>query len=191
MPPADDSADAFDYDPKTPVADTVGKTCWGLARELGDRRELEARPDVLVYSSGPLEKDIEITGPIAATLYVSSSAVDTDFWVGLVHVRADGYATLLQDGILKTSFRDGKGNAPPLEPGQIYKLDIDLWSTSLHFKQGEQIRVEISSSAFNKYNRNTNTGEPIADASRTIVARQTVHYGGEHPSKIVLPVVSG
>lgn len=190
-PPGHRSADAYDYDPASPVADTVGGTCWGLARELGDRRELETRPDVLVYSSGPLAQEIEVTGPITATLHVSSTAVDTDFWVGLVHVRADGYATLVQDGILKTSFRDGVGKAPPLEPGRIYTLDIDLWATSVLFKKGERIRVEVSSSAFNKYNRNTNTGEPIADASRTIVARQTVHHGGEHPSRIVLPVVSG
>lgn len=190
-PPGDEPPDTYDYDPRHPVADTVGKTCWGIARELGDRREIEARPDVLVYSSGPLDTDMEVTGPIAATLYVASSAVDTDFWVGLVHVRADGYATLLQDGILRTSFRDGAGNAEPLVPGEIYKLDIDLWATSVRFKRGEQIRVEVSSSAFNKYVRNTNTGEPMADAAKIIVARQTVYHDRKHASNIVLPVVSG
>lgn len=187
-PPGDTPADSYDYDPKNPVADTVGGTCWGLARELGDRRPLEMRSDMLVYSTGPLDRDMEVSGPVVATLYVSSSAVDTDFWVGLVHVRADGYATLLQDGILKSSFRDGQGKAPPLRPGEVYRLDIDLWATSILFKQGEQIRLEISSSAFNKYNRNTNTGEPIAGAAHTIVARQTLHHDTAHPSHVVLPV---
>lgn len=186
--PEDEPTDGYDYDPKNPIADTVGRTCWGIARELGDRRSLESRSDMLVYSTGPLERSVEVTGPIKATLHVSSTAIDTDFWVGLVHVRDDGYATLVQDGILKTSHRDGEGKAPPLQPGEIYRLDIDLWATSILFQRGEQIRIEISSSAFDKYARNTNTGDPIAEASRTIVARQTIYHDALRPSHILLPL---
>jgi putative CocE/NonD family hydrolase len=188
-PPGAEPPDSYDYDPLDPVADTVEASCWGIARELGDRRSIEQRPDVLVYSTEPLIGDVEVTGPVKATLFAASSAVDTDFWIGLVDVREDGYATLVQDGILRASARDGIGDAPPLEPGKPVRFDIDLWAASIVFRKGHRIRVEVSSSAFSKYARNTNSGEPAADAARVVVARQAIHHDAAHPSHILLPVI--
>lgn len=183
-----ESSDTYNYDPANPVADTVGGSCWGIARELGDRRPIEMRNDVLVYSTEPLDADVEVSGAITATLYASSSAVDTDFWVGLVDVRNDGYATLIQDGIIRASARSGDGKAPPLNPGMPTRFDIDLWATSVVFRKGHRIRVEVTSSAFNKFVRNTNSGEPLAEAKTLVVARQTIHHDADHPSHILLPV---
>jgi putative CocE/NonD family hydrolase len=143
---------------------------------------------VLVYTTDPLPEDIEVTGPVKATLYAASSAIDTDFWMGLVDVREDGYATLIQDGIIRASARDGQGSAPPLRPGEPTRFDIDLWATSIVFRKGHCIRVEVTSSAFNKFARNTNSGEPLAEASRIVVARQTIFHDREWPSCIFLPI---
>lgn len=187
-PPQQEPPDTYDYDPADPVADTVAESCWGIARALGDRTSIENRRDVLVYTTEPLPADVEVTGPIKATLYAASSATDTDYWVGLVDVREDGYATLVQDGIIRASARDGQGSAPPLVPGQPTRFDIDLWATSVVFRKGHRIRVEVTSSAFNKFARNTNSGEALADASRIVVARQTIYHDRDHPSCIHLPI---
>ncbi len=189
QPPGDDQpADRFDYDPADPVADTLAIDCWSLAGQMGDRQMIEQRPDVLVYTTLPLDRGLELTGPITACLHFSSSAPDTDVTVALVDVAADGGANLIQDGILRLSFRDGPQAIAPIEPGEIYELSVDLWSTSYFLKPGHRLRVEISSSCFNRYDRNLNTGEPFGRGSRPVVASQSIFHDAVRPSHILLPV---
>lgn len=188
-PQGDGQPDQFIYDPLQPVADTLAISCWGLAKGLSDRRSVETRDDVLVYSTEPLVEDVEVTGPVTAVLYAATSAVDTDFWMGLVDVRPDGFGTLIQDGIVRASARSGAGQTELLEPGRVYRFEIDLWATSILFRAGHRIRVEITSSCFNKYARNTNTGVSLAEAASPVRARQSIYHDREHPSHILLPIV--
>jgi hypothetical protein len=156
---------------------------------MGDRREIEDRDDVLVYTSPPLETAIEITGPVSAELHIASSATDTDFTMVLCDVFADGRVNKIQDGILRTGFRTQGHTPQPMEPGQIVTLNIDLWATSYLITEGHRIRVEISSSEFNRYDRNPNTGAPFGRSATTTRAEQTVYHSAPYPSHIVLPVV--
>jgi len=188
-PPAEEPADTFVYDPANPIDETLQMDCWAIAGEMGDRRDIEARDDVLVYTSIPLETAIEITGPISAELHIASSATDTDFTVVFCDVFPDGRVNKIQDGIIRTGFRD-PGQAPqPIIPGQVYALRIDLWATSYHVPRAHRLRVEISSSDFNRYDRNPNTGAPFGHSATTIKAEQTVHHSALHLSHIVLPIV--
>lgn len=157
---------------------------------MGDRQLIARRPDVLVYTGSELATDLEITGPIVAHLHVASTATDTDFTVALVDVFPDGRANLIQDGILRATYRNGTGSLALLKPGQPYEVSIDLWSTSYRVEAGHRLRVEVSSSCFNRYDRNPNTGEPFGTARTSIVASQTVYHDRARPSRVVLPVRS-
>ena len=185
----DDAPDSFVYDPADPVGDTLGTDTWAAIASLGDRRGTEERDDVLVYTSEPLETDMEITGNIRAELHAASSAPDTDFAVTLVDVFEDGYAHQIQHGVVRASHRDPEVEPSPIEPGRVYAYAIDLWWTSHVVKRGHRIRVEISSSRFNEFDRNLNNGEAQGRGANPIPATQTVHHSAEHPSRIVLPVV--
>jgi hypothetical protein len=188
-PPAPaEPPDAYDYDPLNPVDIGTDEMVWMLADTLQDRRELPEQPDVLVYDSAPLEADLEITGPIVVTLFAASSAVDTDFTAALVDIFPDGYAHLIQEGILRASYRDSDSHPSPIQPGQIFPYSIDLWATSYLIKAGHKIRVEISSSNFNAFDRNLNTGEPFGTGANPISAHQQVFHTPEYPSRITLPV---
>ena len=138
------------------------------------------RPDVLIFSTPPLAQAVEATGWVKATLYASSSAADTDFTALLADVEPSGYARFLTDGIVRTE---------PIEPGKIYKYSIDLWATGNLFKAGHRIRLYVSSSNFPRFNRNLNTGEPIAGSARMVKASQRIHHDAQHPSALVLPVI--
>jgi len=188
-PPGAEPADRFVYDPDNPVADTVGRSMWAFAGQMGDRRTVERRADVLVYTSDPLDRALEITGPLEARLFVASSARDTDFTVNLVDVFSDGTANPIQDGILRMSYRSSESHPTPIEPGCVYEVRIDLWATSYVVAAGHRLRVEVSSSAFDRYDRNPNTGEPFGAAGKGIPATQTVLHDAAHPSRIVLPVI--
>lgn len=187
--PGEEPADRFVYDPANPINETLQMDCWALAGEMGDRSDVEARDDVLVYTSAPLEADMELTGPVTAELHTASSATDTDFTVVLCDVFPDGRVNKIQDGILRTGFRDPEKAPQPIEPDQIYALGIDLWATSYRVAEGHRLRVEISSSDFNRYDRNPNTGTPFGRSPNTIKAEQTVHHDAQHPSHILLPVM--
>jgi uncharacterized protein len=186
--PGEEVADQFIYDPATPIDETLQMDCWAIAGEMGDRREIEARDDVLVYTGPLLETDIELTGPVTAELHITSSATDTDFTVVLADVFPDGRVNKIQDGIMRTGFRDPDHAPQPMEPGQVYTLKVDLWATSYLVAKGHQLRVEISSSDFNRYDRNPNTGAPFGHSPTTVTAEQTVHHDATYPSHIVLPV---
>ncbi|MBT4888090.1 MAG: CocE/NonD family hydrolase [Rhodospirillales bacterium] len=187
--PDDEGVDRFIYDPDNPVNETLQMDCWALAGEMGDRRDIEARDDVLVYTSTVFDTAVELTGPVTAKLHVASSVTDTDFTVVLCDVFPDGRVNKIQDGVLRTSYRDPDQVPQLMEPGQIYTLDIDMWATSYRIAEGHSIRVEISSSDFNRYDRNPNTGAPFGHSPTTIKAEQAVHHSETHPSHIVLPMI--
>ena len=154
-----------------------------------DQRVVELRPDVLVYTSEPMGIDMEVTGPVTVTLYVSTSVLDTDFTAKLVDVEPNGYARNLCDGIIRGRYRTPRSLPSLLDPGEIYELAIDLGPTSNVFKEGHRIRLEVSSSNFPRFDRNMNTGDSIGTDTKFVSALQTVYHSPQHPSRITLPVV--
>ena len=191
---ADAASDGFTYDPMHPVPTIGGSTCCTedtVPVSMGprDQRPNEYRQDVLCYTSRELTEPLEATGPVKAVLYVASSAPDTDFAVKLVDVSPDGYAMNVAQGILRTRYRDGFREPELMEPGTVYRIEVDLWSTSICFKPGHRIRVEVTSSNFPQFDRNPNTGHEFGMDAEMVVARQTVLHDAERPSHIVLPIV--
>jgi putative CocE/NonD family hydrolase len=191
--PAAEPADTYVYDPANPVPTVGGPLCCDsehLAPGPRDQKEVEARPDVLVYSTPSLEEDLEVTGPVTLDLFAKSSAVDTDFTAKLVDVGPDGFARNLTEGILRARYRESTNGAPlPITPGQVYEYKIDLWSTSNVFLKGHRIRLEVSSSNFPRFDRNLNTGKDASTDSTFVKANNTVLHDNAHPSALVLPVV--
>jgi putative CocE/NonD family hydrolase len=156
-----------------------------------DQRADENRNDVLVYSTKPLAEDMEITGPVTLEAWVKSSAVDTDFTAKLVDVSPDGFAMNLTDGILRMRYRDSQEKPTLMNPGQIYKISVDLWATSNVFKMGHVLRLEVSSSNFPRFDRNLNTGAEQATSRDFISATNTILHDAEHSSALLLPVIAG
>jgi hypothetical protein len=132
---------------------------------------------------------LEVTGPIAVTLYAATTAPDTDFTAKLVDVHPDGYARNLADGIIRARYRHSRTTPALLTPGEVTQLAIDLWATSHVFLPGHRIRVEISSSNFPRFDRNLNTGEDQATGTRWQTARQTIFHDARYPSHLMLPVI--
>ena len=186
--PGAEEPDSYDYDPADPVAWAVGTNPWTFGLNLGDRRPVEARPDVLVYTSAPLSEPIEVVGDLSARLHVSSDAVDTDFTVALVDVFPDGAANLIQDGILRMGLREPEHGRRLLEPGRVYAVEVDLWAIAYRLPAGHRLRVEISSSEFDRYDRNLNTAALPGRSSEMVVARQTVFHDADRPSHVRIPV---
>ena len=188
VPPGAEPPDRYVYDPADPAPTLRGNTLM-IPHGVADQRSTEDRGDVLVYTSDPLEHDLELTGPIKVQLFAASSAVDTDFTAKLVDVRPDGYAQNIQDGIIRARYRSSARQPSFITPGQVYEYTIDLWATSQVFKAGHRLRVEISSSNFPRFDRNPNTGAPLGEDTRLETAQQTVQHRAEYPSHIVLPVI--
>jgi putative CocE/NonD family hydrolase len=187
----------YAYDPDNPVP-TIGGNHSFIDRNLAgviragtyDQRPNEERPDVLVWSSPPLEADLEVTGPVKITLYAASSAPDTDFTAKLIDVYPDGTAYNLTEGIIRARFRRSIWDKPELlTPETIYEFNFDLQPTSNVFFAGHQIRVHLTSSNFPLWDRNPNTGHRQGMDGETQVARQTVYHDQFHPSHILLPVI--
>jgi putative CocE/NonD family hydrolase len=192
--PGPEPIDVYLYDPRHPVptyggANMLPGSALHYLHGPKDQRAIEARSDVLVYSTPPLEQAVEVTGPVTVTLFASSSAVDTDFTAKLVDVHPDGYAQNLTDGIIRARYRESEKQPSLLEPGKIYEYNIDLWATSNVFKAGHCIRVEISSSNFPRFDRNPNTGRAFGDDAELIPSIQTIYHDAAHPSHIVLPII--
>ena len=185
--------DSYEYDPLNPVPTLGGRLCCGNGIAPGpfDQRPNEGRRDVLVFTTPPLKQDLEATGYIRLELYAASTAVDTDFTALLADVDPSGYARFLTDGIVRARYRNSTEKAEPIEPGKIYRYDIDLWATCNVFKAGHRIRLYVSSSNFPRFNRNLNTGEKTFGSTRALKAQQTVYHDAEHPSALVLPVIPG
>jgi uncharacterized protein len=186
--PGDEGPDVYHYDPADPVAWAVGTNPWTFGLNLGDRRPIEARPDVLVYTSAPLPASVEVIGDLGARLYVSTDAVDTDFTAALVDVFPDGAANLIQDGILRMSMREPEGGRQLLEAGRVYEVEIDLWAIAYRVPAGHRLRLEISSSEFDRYDRNLNTAALPGQSGEIVVARQTVFHDASRPSHVRIPV---
>jgi putative CocE/NonD family hydrolase len=186
--PSAEPADSYRYDPKNA---TPFITAPSFAQIGGpdDYRSVEARDDVLVYSSEPMKRDTEVCGPIRAEVWAASSATDTDFMVKLIDVWTDGYAERLSDGMVRARYREGMESASLIEPGKIYRYSVDVWNTCETFKVGHRIRVEIASSAVPKFDRNPNTGEPLGRTTTMKIADQKIFHDREHPTHLILPIV--
>jgi uncharacterized protein len=144
---------------------------------------------VLVYSTEPLPEDLEVTGPIVATLYASSSAPDTDFTAKLVDVSECGTALNLTDGIIRARWRNSRTTPAMLTPGKVEEFKIDMWSTSNVFKKGHRIRLEISSSNFPRFDRNPNTGHDLFADAEMLPAMQTIMHNRTFASHLTLPLI--
>ena len=187
--PGDEAPDRFLYDPDTPVAWWLEHSLWDLASGLGDRRPLESRSDVLVYTSEPLAADLEVVGPLSVTLSVASSAPDTDFTAALVDVFPDGYAQLVQEGIVRIAGLEGGVGVAVCDADLVRVLSVALCATGHLFGAGHRVRLEVSSSNFGRYDRNLNTGHPPGADAERMVARQVVYHDARRESYLTLPVI--
>jgi predicted acyl esterase len=187
MRPTENGSHSFKYDPVNPVP-TIGGAELGANIGPRDQRSVESREDVLLFTSDVLEEPLEVTGRIAARLYVSSDCPDTDFTVKLTDVYPDGRSMLVTDGILRARFRESFEKEKLLEPGEVVEIRVDLWSTSLAFNRGHQIRIAVSSSNSPRFDPNPNTGHAFRADHEKRIATNTLHLSEEHPSQIVLPV---
>lgn len=173
-------ADTFEYDPRNPVP-AAGGPMFGPAAGIQRQNEIECRSDVLVYSTEPLQNDVEVTGPVKADLFVDTSEKCTDFTAKLVDVYPDGSAYNVCDGIKR------------LDPGEVQfaprRIAVDLYPTSIAFLKGHRIRLEISSSNFPRFDANPNTGGFIPAAMTCRTAKQVIYHDAHHPSALVLPVI--
>jgi putative CocE/NonD family hydrolase len=190
--PAEEPPDHYAYHPDYPVPTRGGNNCcspqivpWGAY----DQRDVEMRHDVLCYTSAPLERDLEVTGPIAVTLYAATGAPDTDWTAKLVDVWPSGYAMNLCDGIVRARYRESVTDPQPVTPGTVYEYTIEQMVTGNVFRRGHRIRLEVSSSNFPRFDRNLNTGQPAGAGVAGQPAHQTVLHDQAHPSHVLLPVI--
>jgi hypothetical protein len=191
--PGAEKSDQYTYDPNDAAPTLGGPLCCGPFPPAGlgpqDQSTVESRSDVLVFTTPVLTKDLEVTGPVSMDLYVSSSAVDTDFTGKLVDVWPNGLAQNLTEGILRLRYRNSQEKPELAKPGETYHITVDLWATSNVFLAGHKLRLEVSSSNFPRFDRNLNTGEEQAGATRMSKATNVIYHDKAHPSALVLPVV--
>jgi predicted acyl esterase len=187
--PAGDCRKSYRYDPARPVP-TVGGA--ELGQDIGpkDQRKVESQSDVLVFSTDALTNPVEVTGRVSAKLYVSSDCPDTDFTVKLTDVYPDGRSMLVTDGILRARFRESLAREELLEPGRVYEVTVDLWSTSMIFNRGHKIRIAVSSSNAPRFDPNPNTGHAFRVDKESRVATNTIYFSQQHPSRIMLPILA-
>ena len=195
-PPGDAGtpSDTFIYNPLDPVPTLGGNNLGHSATPPGQREQsaIERRADVLVYTSAPLERDLDVIGHIRARLFVATSAPDTDFTVKLCDVTPDGRSYNVCDGILRARYRNGPETpATDTEPGQVYTFDIDCGVTAMTFLKGHRIRVQVSSSNFPRFDRTPNTGARFGTADQMRIAHQQVFHDAAHPSHLILPLIPG
>jgi putative CocE/NonD family hydrolase len=180
--PSDSEPDHYRYDPANPTPSVAGPLLTGKALPT-DNRKLEARSDVLIYSSIPLEQDLEAIGPVQAHLYIKSSLEHTDFFVRLCDVDQQGKSINVCDGLLRLV-----PGRPSPDPDGIRHIGIALWPTAHRFRAGHRVRVQVSSGAHPRFARNTGSGEPLATATKLLIAEQAIYHDPDHPSSIVLSV---
>ena len=200
-------ATTYEYDPAHPVPTLGGNVSARVFDGAYDQRErpdfpasrppylpLRSRPDVVVFQTEPLEEEVTVAGPIEVRLFVSSSAVDTDFTVKLVDVYPPsedyptGFDMNITDAVVRMSYRNGRTTRDLIEPDEVYEVVIHPFPTANVFKRGHRIRVDVSSSNFPRWDVNPNTGEPLGRNRRVEVARNTVYHSAERPSQVVLPI---
>jgi len=186
-PGAGEEPDRYTYDPLDPVVDPRQGTLGPF-----DQSMFETRSDVLVYSTDPLERDVEVTGPIEAEIWASSSAKDTDFFVRLLDVHPDGKAYNLMSPtleVLRARYRNDESRPELLTPGKVELFKFRRMMTSNVFKAGHRIRIHITSSFFPHLDRNPNTGHAFGSDAETQAADQAIYHDNEYSSRIVLPVI--
>jgi hypothetical protein len=192
-PPASDKPDSFTYDPMKPVMSHGGNVCCQANALTGgalDQSETELKPDILVYTTEPLKEGMELSGPIEATIFLSSDRKDTDVTVKVIDVGPDGKAYNLDETIQRVRYREGYDKPPQfMEAGKVYKVALQPMTTSNYFAPGHRIRVEVSSSNFPRFDRNLNTGGNNFDETTGLVARNTIHHSKQYPSSIKVTVV--
>jgi len=201
-PDKSDRPAIYTHDPDDPLPSIGGNTLFSLiskkpGEEFGwddfnsqagprDQQAIEVR--CLTFTTETLDNDLEVTGPVHARLYVSSSALDTDFVVRLCDVYPDGRSMLVCDGIQRARYRESDYQPSLLEPGKVYAISVDLWATSNLFRAGHRIRVVVNSSCFPRFDINPGTGESGATATRKVKAENRIYLDKDFPSHIVLPV---
>jgi len=192
--PGSESPDRFIYDPHSPVP-TVGGAIIGAIAGAGgvvgplDQYRIEKRNDVLCYTTPELKEDIEVTGPLQVHLFASTSAKDTDFTAKFIDVYPDERAYNLGEGIIRASGRNLTEKPELIHPGEVYEYVITVGQTSLVFRKGHRIRIDISSSNFPQFDRNMNTGNPVGEDAQGIPALQTIYHQPGYASYIDLPVI--
>ncbi len=185
-PEGSEHPDSFAYDPDHPIP-TLGGNTLGIPDGVRDQRPADAL--CLTYTSAPLDRELEVTGPVKAVLYALSSAPDTDWVVRLEDIHPDGYSRNLCDGILRARYRNSFAHPELLGPGKVYRFEVDLWATSNVFLPGHRLRVVVTSSSFPRFDRNLNTGGPINKEAAGQVAINTILHDMLRPSHIVLPLI--
>jgi putative CocE/NonD family hydrolase len=200
VPPA-----RFVHDPNQPVETLGGATLYSLTvqrpadplgweqlnAEAGSRDQRKIEDRCLTFTSQPLDQDLEVTGPVIAKLFISSSAADTDFVVRVTDVFPDGRSMLVCDGIQRARYRESNYRPSLLEPGKVYEITVDLWATSYLFRHGHRIRVVVNGSSFPRFDVNPGTGESGATAKTIVTAHNAVYLDRARPSCLVLPIDQG
>lgn len=185
-------SDTYVHDPAAPFTTFVATTGVDTDVWFGgsrDRREIETRNDVLIFDTEPLEAELDVTGPVRAVIYLSSSAVDTDLDLTLVDVFPDGRAMGVYQGTLRVRYREGLDREVLMEPGNVYAVEVDMNAISNTFLPGHRIRLEVASARFPNHDRNLGTGGDNYSETEWVVAENTVHHSERYPSHIVLPVI--
>jgi hypothetical protein len=178
----------YEYDPMDPVP-TIGGQNLNIEKGPYDQRDVENRDDVIVFTTDVLTDSAWIAGPVKARLFVTSDCVDTDFTVKLTDVYPDGRSMLITDGIIRMRNRNGYDHWDFMNPGEVYEIEVDLWSTAYLFNEGHKIRVSVSSSNAPRFLPNPNTKDGWLKNESYNVAENTLFVGSEYPSQIVLPLV--
>jgi putative CocE/NonD family hydrolase len=186
--PTAEPPDEYTYNPENPVEVVTDWNLYGDREELLDKRFIERRDDVLVYTSEPLKEELEVCGRPFVALYASSDCPDTDWVAMLSDVYPDGRSINLGHGVLRARYRNSLEKAELMAPGKVY-FTFELMSTCILFKPGHRLRLSITSSAFPMYDRNPNTGHPIGEDAELRIAHNTIYHDSERPSHILLPVV--
>jgi len=207
---ASDRPKTYRFDPKNPVptiggglssqgdlafAGAADQRCRPDFWQCADGSPFSSRPDVLVFQTTPLANDVEVTGRLIVNLWASTDGRDTDFTAKLIDVYppnadfAEGLALNISDSIVRGRYRQGPGTAEFLTPGRPYEFTIEMYPTSLLFKRGHRIRLDVSSSNFPRFDVNPNTGEPLNGNTRWRIATNTIYMDQEHASRVTLPIV--
>jgi putative CocE/NonD family hydrolase len=176
-PPSRVVPDRYRYDPANPTPSRGGPTLDWRTSGKKDQAEREARADVLTYTSDPITDSVTVAGPLHAELFVRSSRASADFCVSLCDVSPRGKSLNLSIGIARVT----------AGPGEVVRVPVPMWPTAHEFKRGHRVRVQVSSGAFPMFARNPGTSEPLASATRLLIADQEILHDPGHPSGIDLP----
>lgn len=183
------SSSSYDYDPANPVPTLLARPDDWLNRPPLDQRPLKERADIIRFTSLPLTAPVEIAGPLEAELYVSTTAKDTDYFVRVIDIHPDGFEALMMSRPLRLRFREGFHKMVPARKNRVYKIKVNLWSLAMAFPKGHRISVQITSSDVPRFDRHSNTWNPVQSYSDAIKATNTVHHSARYPSRLLLPVI--